>query len=190
MLNDKEIAFLEYDNYDVKLVGTGEGSMTYTLQKYDVNNIIDKTVRFDNVEITPTTVIKSNTDLSNTIILLVDENGDGTVDRTVDRTIQPSVVLDRQGSNDSTPPSVTFDVYGTQGNNGWYTSGVTVFINAQDNESGVNRIEYMLNNSEIQKYSEPLNLTNEGINTIYAVPFDNNNNRPDAVLREIRIDTI
>jgi len=102
-LGDTKIAFLTSGDYDVKLVGIGEGAATLTLQWYDENCIKEKTVRFDNFEVTPTTMITTNT--SGSVTLNVDQDNNGTTDQI----IEPSVVLDAVGSNDETPPVIAID---------------------------------------------------------------------------------
>ncbi|KUO75864.1 MAG: hypothetical protein APF81_05395 [Desulfosporosinus sp. BRH_c37] len=184
LLGDKKIALLQDANYNVKLVGTSRGTMTYTLQRFDDNNNLIKTIRFDNVNVTEQSVITSNTDFDGTIVLMIDDNNDGNIDRTV----QPSVVLDQNSSNDSTAPQVSINIEGVIGNNGWFTSDVKVNINAQDNGSGVDRVEYINNDSGIQTYTAPLNVINEGNNKIYAVAVDKNCNKSDAALTEFKID--
>lgn len=39
---------------------------------------------------------------------------------------------------DTTPPVITYNVYGTQGSNGWYTNDVLVYFAIQDNDSNYN----------------------------------------------------
>ncbi|HEX9061072.1 MAG TPA: alpha/beta fold hydrolase, partial [Clostridia bacterium] len=82
-IDDKKIAFLDDGNYNIKLTGTDYGTMTYTVQKFDENNNPVKTFIFKNVDITPKTVITSNTDTSGAIVLNVDSDGDGNQDKVI-----------------------------------------------------------------------------------------------------------
>lgn len=57
----------------------------------------------------------------------------------------------------------------------------TIFINSNtsikiwaiDNESGLNFIEYSLNNKEPIKYNDPVKINNEGIHTLIINAYDN-----------------
>lgn len=184
LLDDTKIVFLDLDIYDVSLVGTGEGEMTFKIQVIDTEDEIETTVRFDNIPITSTTVIETNTYLIEGILLLIDIDGDGITDFTV----SPSVILDKYQSNDDTPPVLSYVTNGTEGENGWYTSEVELFIEAEDDSSGVNRIEYTFNMFDVLHYEEPLMLSDEGIYQLYAVAIDNNQNNADALFTEVRID--
>ncbi len=59
-------------------------------------------------------------------------NGGGTLNRTATLTINWTVV-----ACDTTPPVITANVAGTVGNNGWYTSDVSVSWTVTDNESTI-----------------------------------------------------
>jgi len=53
--------------------------------------------------------------------------------------------------SDTTPPLTTATLSGTQGQNGWYISGVNVDLAADDLESGVHSINWKLDDGEWQK---------------------------------------
>jgi len=183
IIDDKKITFLIESDYMVELIGTDNGKMTYTIERYDENNNIVEIIRFDNVKITPTTIIKSALSINNEISLRVDENSD----EIIDRIINPSVILDQQSSYDITPPSVEIISNDLSGSS-WYNSDVELEIKSIDDNSGVNRIEYIINTSNVNVYDNIITLTNEGLNDIYAVAYDNNRNKSDAVHTEVRID--
>lgn len=184
-LGDTKIAFLNKDIYNVKLVGTGDGKMTYSLQEYDSEDSLTKTIRFDDVLITPQTIITTNTDIDGEIILNIDNNNDGIVDSA----LTPSIILDAQKSADIVPPTVSLDILEKNGENGWYTSDVNVKVNASDDNSGINRIQYLLNGSELNTYDgDKISLSKEGINELYVNATDNNRNTCNAAFKEIKID--
>ncbi len=89
---------------------------------------------------------------------------------------------------DMTKPTTTATVDGTTGNNGWYTSDVTVTLNASDNESGVKKTQYRVNKGEWEDYTNPIVLSTEGNNTFEYRSEDNSGNVEDPQLVDINID--
>jgi pimeloyl-ACP methyl ester carboxylesterase len=174
---------LENGTYKVELDGTGTGTATLILQLYNELGETVKTVRFDDVEVTPDTVITTTTDMNHPIQLVIDKNGDG---NTV--IMDPSAVLDGQGSQDETPPDITFDIEGEKSDYNWYKSDVKVSIHATDDESGVKKLEYRLNEGEIQLYDEPFKLTSEGTTKVEAVAYNHNRINSDGIMTELQID--
>gem|GEM_PF-1092115 len=181
---DMKYAFLRDGNYNVKLLGTGNGTMTYTLQLFDANDQVAKTVRFDNVPITPSTVITSNTDMNSNIELLLDANGDGAVDQHV----QPSIQLNAVQSQDDVAPSLSYSLAGANGDNGWFTSDVSVSVEANDTNSGVASILYNLNDAADQPFSNSLTVNQEGDNRLELFAVDQNRNASLPVGVSIKID--
>ncbi|NQX71732.1 alpha/beta fold hydrolase, partial [Paenibacillus alba] len=181
--DDKKALFVNKGNYSVKLLGTGQGAMIYTLQEFDGNDKIVKTIRFDNVQLTPNTIITSNTDINSNVHLNVDDNGDGIVDRIV----QPSVVLNEQQSMDEIAPEITYNISGTSGNSGWFSSDVGLTINALDNDSSVYKVQYTLDGNTYSNYSTPVIFNQDGIYPVQIRAFDKNRNINSNKL-DIKID--
>lgn len=77
--NDTKMAYLQDKNFDVKLIGTDSGTMNYTMSVYNAGYEINRFI-FENVKITSTTVIYTNTNRHGEIILNVDEDNDGIID--------------------------------------------------------------------------------------------------------------
>ena len=81
---DKDIKVLSLDSdkeYDVKLTGTGNGKMDYSVSYFDENEQMSDYRSFEAVPITTTTVITSNTDnTEKDVSLNVDNDGDGETD--------------------------------------------------------------------------------------------------------------
>lgn len=81
--NDRKEALLDDDVYNVKLLGTDYGSMTYVLSVLEMDDkecSENLRVTYKDVAITPTTIISTTTDYTGEFVLNVDENGDGVVD--------------------------------------------------------------------------------------------------------------
>lgn len=78
----KMVCMDENTNLDVKLDGTGTGTMTYTIRHYSADDVLLDERTFENVPITEDTVIQTKADNAETTILNVDKDGDGIVDET------------------------------------------------------------------------------------------------------------
>ena len=84
---------------------------------------------------------------------------------------------------DNQPPETTEKVTGAKGENGWYTSDVTVELQATDALSGVKQIMYKIGATGWQAYSEPFPVTDE---TVYFYSEDNAGNaEPKHVLNVV-----
>ncbi|MEC0248475.1 S8 family serine peptidase [Paenibacillus chitinolyticus] len=182
--DDMKIAFLNKDNYNLVLKGTGEGEMTYTLQEWDEADKLVKTIRFDNVAIHPTTQITSNTNLDDQIVLKVDNEGDGIVDTI----ITPSAILNDIQSTDQEPPLVDLKLQGSLGSNSWYNSDVAIDLSASDKNSGISKILYSFDDSEPNQYTSILKLHRDGIYNLRSVAVDKNTNKSELLSKEIKID--
>ena len=70
-------------DYNVKLQGTGYGDMIYSLVWSNEQDEEVRTVRFDEIAVTPNTIFTSGTNANGEIELRIDENGDGSIDSTI-----------------------------------------------------------------------------------------------------------
>ncbi|MCL1877151.1 alpha/beta fold hydrolase [Candidatus Saccharibacteria bacterium] len=96
--NDIKMACMDdNDDYKIILTGTGTGTMDYELRFFDGNDNLLYTYSAMGVPIAPTTVIVTGTNTLQTMVLSVDENGDGNVDRVIP--------LTRRTAGDNTPPA-------------------------------------------------------------------------------------
>ncbi len=120
-----------------------------------------------------------------------DKDGDGFVDDAYDRDGVYDA-LPRVGSQqpDSTPPTTTLTLNGTQGGGGWYSSEVRASLDALDNEggSGVKGVEYGLNGAAWEAYTGPLLLGAEGTTALRYRSSDRQGNVEDEQRRDILID--
>ncbi len=89
---------------------------------------------------------------------------------------------------DKTPPMTTAKIIGTKGNENWYTSDVSIELTASDEASGIADTKYSLNNEPYQKYTDPINIKTEGINTLTFYSEDNAGNKENAKELEVKID--
>jgi pimeloyl-ACP methyl ester carboxylesterase len=183
LLGDEKIALLNDGDYQVKMVGTDYGKMTFTMLWYDEENEEEQTIRFDDVPLTPTTLITTTTNREGNIVLTLDENGDNVIDEI----IQPTVILDGAGSQDLTPPDLSYTIEGEKGNNDWYRSDVSVSMNAEDQGAGIHKIAYKLNDGQAQLYENPVVIKSEGTTEMNMEAFDKNRNY-DIQTATVKID--
>lgn len=93
--------------------------------------------------------------------------------------------------NDLQPPITECIITGIEGNNGWYRSGVSISLNANDGDgSGIKSIKYSFDNIAWYDYSTPFDLDNDGIHTLYYYATDLVENMEEIKVFQIKIDTM
>jgi len=85
---------------------------------------------------------------------------------------------------DSIPPETVYNV----SCEGWCNKTVNIEFNSTDNLSGVNYTEYKIDDGSWNKYTEPFQLTSEGIHVIYFYSVDNAGNVENEKNVTIKID--
>jgi hypothetical protein len=93
------------------------------------------------------------------------------------------------GVLDSQPPVTTHVVAGSQGANNWYTSPVSVTLNANDNYSGIAFTNYSLDGAPWGSYTGPFPVNGEGIHTIEYYSTDTLGNVEGIKSGVVKIDT-
>jgi len=90
---------------------------------------------------------------------------------------------------DTTAPTTTIILDGILGQNGWYTSDVTVTLSATDGDgTGVAKTEYSFDGVNWSTYIAPFTVSNEGLTTVYYRSIDNIGNAETAKTQEVKID--
>ncbi|HDR8220266.1 TPA: hypothetical protein QC102_004767 [Bacillus cereus] len=182
-IQGQKYAVLPMDQYRVELKGKEEGTITYTMEMYNKENFKNKTIRYESVPITKSTIIKTTTD--ETPKLLVDKNGDNQTDLE----IFPTIILDEKQANDETSPDVSYqEINGIKGDGDWYISDVKVKVVASDMESGVQKIEYKIDNGEVASYQDGIEIKENGKHKLYSVAYNQNRIKSGATEKEIHID--
>lgn len=151
----------------VELQGYALGSYTLRLRAC-VRPLREKklppTATFADLPTTETTRVKLDIPalgLDGLSPLRADMEGDGTDEYVVTPVLGGTATLDPQ---DITAPVTTARLTGTVGIGEWYTSSVTVTLSAEDEESGIEKIEYSLDNGDSWTlYTEPILFEQEGI---------------------------
>jgi len=186
---DNKFIFLPEDDgqiYTVKLDATATG--TFSLRISDVvNGQSAQTAYFSDVPIVPASQGEMSVSPSSSdMVLRFDARGAG-----VFAPISASSVLSAAEALDSTPPATTIFVQGQSGQNGWYISGTTVALSANDDSAGVLKTEYSLDNGATWRlYTAPFSFVQEGKNTVLYKSTDRAGNREEAKQRAINIDTV
>ncbi|MFG1705133.1 OmpL47-type beta-barrel domain-containing protein [Nonomuraea sp. M3C6] len=76
------------------------------------------------------------------------------------------LVVTDGGGTDTTAPQVSAQVAGDQDASGNYVGSATVTISASDTESGVDTVEYSLDNGAFTAYSAPVSVNQAGAHTV------------------------
>lgn len=90
-----------------------------------------------------------------------------------------------------TVPETTIFLNGTRGNGGWFTSDVTVTLEAMDFSGlGINRTEYSFSGSEgsWKRYTGPFTISEEGMTAVYYRSIDNGSAAEPAKMDLVSID--
>jgi hypothetical protein len=94
---------------------------------------------------------------------------------------------------DNIAPTTTATLTGTEAENGWYTSDVTIELSVADNNPsnsyGVDYTNRRINNSSWKRYQSPFTITSEGVNIVefYSVDKANNEETPSKEI-SVKID--
>jgi len=94
--------------YNVLIKGTGYGTMNYSIKFYDASDNFIEERFFDDVPISPNTVISTDTDIDTVTNLFIDTNGDGSYDIILYPDIYP--LQDNNGSDNNDEDRVTLPV--------------------------------------------------------------------------------
>lgn len=91
---------------------------------------------------------------------------------------------------DTVAPVSTHNVSGTQGTNGWYTSGVSALLSATDDSSGVAAIHFRTDGGAWQIYANPVTVQEDGSHPIDYYATDLAGNNEEMQTFTVRIDTV
>ena len=163
-------------SYNVQLDGTGNGTFSLRVEKVE-NNQVTETAYYNDVPVTESgaaqVTLASN--VSGTV-LQVDQSGTGSF-----TTAPVSAVLDSAQAADVTQPISTIAVSGGQ-------TSATVSLSATDDNAGVLKIEYSLNNGTTwNTYGNSFIITTLGSNTLQYRAIDRAGNREDVKSQTITV---
>ena len=90
-------------------------------------------------------------------------------------------------SVDMVTPSISVNVNGTMGGNGWYSSNMQVTASASDLTSGVASLEVSTDGGVYQAYTSPVSFT-DGYHTVQFKATDNAGNQTETPVQEFYVD--
>jgi peptide/nickel transport system substrate-binding protein len=91
---------------------------------------------------------------------------------------------------DTVAPSTTVDISGTLGLNDWYTSPVTITLEASDDTSGVASTFYKFDDHDWLVYSDSFLMTAEGVHILWFYSTDSAGNTEVSQFIYLKIDTM
>lgn len=170
----------------IKMKGYDEGKFTFSIKEYQGDEEKGK-ITFKDMPVTSETKVYFNTqsDLESASNLEIDKDGDGDIDYSLEPKIGEIVTLD------TTPPTTEATLAGTNENNDWYTSDVSLTLTAKDDEngSGIEKTEYSTDNgSTWTTYTNPVTFTQEGIIEVQYRSTDKQGNQEEIKTITIKID--
>jgi len=132
--NDEKILVFYTDSiFDIKITGTGTGTMDYTAQYFNENGIFIEERRLFNVPITETTVITTETVQGEPVVMVIDENGDGAFDILIESRYFINAVVDTGGfvlGGGEFSSGTTIELFAVPFMgyvfDGWYENGVRI----------------------------------------------------------------
>nr|WP_233520407.1 chitobiase/beta-hexosaminidase C-terminal domain-containing protein [Prauserella sp. PE36] len=92
-----------------------------------------------------------------------------------------------QAPEDTTPPTVTGQLSGTQDADGNYLAKATVTVTAQDTQSGIASVEYEVDDTGFQPYTGPVEVTELGDHSVQFRATDNAGNLSETGFVTFRV---
>ncbi len=148
--------------YQIELDGTGSGTFSLRVSKIEDSQVTE-TAYYSNLPVSTATAatVTLAADVSNTV-LQVDQNGTGSFSP-----VTASAVLDSTQAADITLPISTISISGSTTGTDRYQTSATVSLSSTDDNAGVLKTEYSLNNgSTWNTYSNSFIITTLGSNTV------------------------
>ena len=159
-------------SYDVQLDATDSGTFSLKVAKVE-NSEVTETAYYNDIAITDASqaTVTLATSTSDTI-LQVDESGSGTYEQ-----VSIDAVLDSTQSADVTKPTTLITISGSNTSSTTYQNSATISLSATDDNAGVLKTEYSLDNSATwNTYSNSFIINTIGDTTIMYRSTDNAGN--------------
>jgi len=98
----------------------------------------------------------------------------------------PFTVVEDDGK-DTAPPEVEVMLHGDTNNDGGYVGSAEVMVEATDSESGVDKVQYKLDDGDWQAYKDPVTVDEVGEHTVRARATDKAGNSSDPVQQKFSV---
>ncbi len=159
VLGGNKFAFIP-DDEEYKVIGnaTAEGSFNARIEKVN-DEVVVETKYFNEVPIFNSTSVTFIVNSNTSNLISIDKEGDGIFESQVESSSQ----LDQSQSGDLIRPITTLSLKGNQTKDGSYISSVQISLIATDDNSGVLKTEYSLDNGLTWiKFVEPFTVNIRG----------------------------
>ena len=168
------------NNYSVVTKATSPGSFNLKIRTLKGSSFVD-TITYINVpqENGSTTATLEFSGVDSDLTLKLDKDGDGNFDEE----LQPTSILDENGSEDIIPPETTIKISGSKKRN--YFIQALIKLTVEDDNSDVFETKYSVDNGQTwQIYAKPFNLTKSGEVMFKYFSIDNAGN-PESIKEEV-----
>lgn len=188
-LGEEKFVFVpagENNTYTFAFAGTATG--TFRLRVTDINRgeTASSTLYYHDVPVSPQSRGRLTVGADAVGQFEYDENGSG-----IFTAVAPTAILNAAESGDFSAPSTTIMLAGTEGQNGWRRSAVEVSLSATDDNAGILKIEYSLDNGvNWPTFRAPFTVAGEGTTRVLYRSIDRAGNEEAIKQREIKIDTV
>lgn len=91
---------------------------------------------------------------------------------------------------DGVAPTTEQTISGNTGRNGWFVSGIKIWLTSTDAVSGVSAVYYSVDNSTFRQYAEPIEITTDGIHLVEYYALDVAGNVEAKKTITVKIDTM
>ena len=187
IVGDNKFAFLpEGENYTIVGEAESAGALEVEISGIE-NNQYEETIYFNDILLdSDLTNIKFDLadDLENQLIN-IDKNGDGDFEEVA----APDSILNQDERKDLTKPTTDIIITGTEGENNYYNSDMQIELTAEDDNSGILKTEYSLDNGQNWiKYSTPFFISQDGEYEIIYASTDRAGNREAEKKAIVKID--
>jgi len=187
IIEGNKFAFLPSgDTYRVFMKATDVGSFNVRI-KTIVDTEVTETKYYNQIPLTTLETSAKITLSPNQTNFAINVDQDG--DTVFESQENPDSILDANKSRDFVKPETQILVDGIEGNNNWYLSDVQVTLTAMDDNSGVLKTEYSLDDGNTWNiYTTPLMISEEELTTILYKTTDNAGNIEIQKEYELKID--
>jgi pimeloyl-ACP methyl ester carboxylesterase len=171
------VSLMGGQSYTLRVTPVGDRPLDLFLLITDPEGQVT-TKTYAGIAVSPYSIVTFSGDPALQFTWQLDPDGSGTEIQDVG----PTLTYNPDDVIDTIPPQSTISIDGIPGPDGFYHEPVMVTLNATDDGSGVQRIEYFFsNNHSLRVYSEPFTVDPREVTSLYAFATDNAGNVQDTL---------